>query len=79
MISLGAGDGAKVKNIPDPVHVYRVLTEAAAVPSVAPRLGPRTLAAAGAVLVLAVAGWLLWQPGTKRSLAPEPSTPVGDL
>jgi adenylate cyclase len=31
------------------------------------------------VLVLAVAGWLLWQLGARRSVAPEPSTPVADL
>jgi adenylate cyclase len=69
----------RVKNIPDPVHVYRIQVEAATLPSVEPRLGPRTLAAAGAVLVLAVAGWLLWQLGARRSPAPEASIPLADL
>jgi hypothetical protein len=69
----------QVKNIPDRVRVYRIQVGATTVPSVKPRLGPRKLAAAGAVLVLAVAGWLLWQLGARRSVAPEASVPVAGL
>jgi len=61
-----------LKNIPKPVHVFRVRIEAEAAPAKAePRLRSRAVVAAGALFVLAVGGWSLWNLAGDRSTSPE--------
>ena len=61
-----------LKNIPKPVHVFRVRIEAEAAPAKAePRPRSRALVAAGVLLVLVVGSWALWNLAGDRSTSPE--------
>jgi adenylate cyclase len=62
----------EVKNIPEPVRAYRVRPGTTVpTPTVEPKLRPRTLAVAGLVLILVVAGLLVWRlPTTTPSITP---------
>jgi len=50
----------RLKNISEPVRVYRVRPTGAPAPKTKPRFAPRALLAVGLLLVVAVGGWLLW-------------------
>jgi adenylate cyclase len=50
-----------VKNIPDPIRVYRVRSVPEAAPTVERRFGASVLVAVGVLVVIGIAGWLLWR------------------
>jgi adenylate cyclase len=62
----------EVKNIPEPIQAYQVRPETGvATQKVEPRAGPWALLVAGAVVLLVVAGSLVWRLSTTtRSIAP---------
>jgi adenylate cyclase len=61
-----------LKNIPKPVHVFRVRVEAKAAAARGEfRRRPRALVATGVLLVLGVGSWALWNLDGDRSTRPE--------
>ncbi len=63
-----------VKNVPDPVHAYRVSAQSAEIAASAPSFGSRAALAAAGVLVAALAfgAWRIYAPGPDAPAGPAP-------
>ena len=58
-----------VKNIPDPIRVYRVRSAPEVTPAGERRFRPTVLVAVGALVVIGIAGWLVWRQVADGPLA----------